>query len=280
VNRCQVSPDILGEQSDHRMAKAITSPWIEILGPAALRRACPLGTIRMVPTEIEEFWDLVEGSIEAHLGDQCAVGVMIAPMEGSTAQDVYPHHAIEIIAAQDEQHIPESYCGVPGVGGKSILTSAEDIAFSVNIGLPCVTKHDLRSVVQRLNASQQQVTTVQVVMRGPLKVFTPGLLDDEVVIWRRSQVDGLTKIADARITGRVASTDLLGTICRRVVGDDELEVRVALAQQCIKGVRQVFLSVIDRKANAQPRYLAQGFLRHAVNDQSPPEGDDTVAAFM
>jgi hypothetical protein len=49
-----------------------------------------------------------------------------------------------------------------------------------------MTEHDIWSCIQRLDASQQQVVTVEIIMRGPLEVLAAGLLSDKVVVRGRA----------------------------------------------------------------------------------------------
>ena len=89
----------------------------------------------------------------------------------------------------------------------------------------------MRELIQRVNAALQQVTGVQVIVGGPLEQFSPGLLDQEVVVRGAAYVARLPEIADPGVLLLVAMADVGGAVGRGVIGDDQLEILITLAEQ-------------------------------------------------
>jgi hypothetical protein len=69
---------------------------------------------------------------------------------------------------------------------------------------------------------------------------------------RSSAVLRVAQIDDARVAARVLAADLSGGIRGRVVGDDQLEVVEALAQDRVDRLANEPLSVEDRQTDAEP----------------------------
>jgi len=115
-----------------------------------------------------------------------------------------------------------------------------------------VSQDDLRVLVERRNAALDQVARVQVVVGGPLEQLAPGLLDQDVMIRRASDVARLPDVPDPRVLLRVATADIRGPVRRGVVRNDQLEVLIGLPEQSVERFGQVLLAVIDRKPDAQP----------------------------
>ena len=57
-------------------------------------------------------------------------------------------------------------------------------------------------------------------------------------------------VPNARIRARESTTDLLGSVRRRVVHDDQLEVPEGLGEMGLDGPGEIGLPVVDRKTGA------------------------------
>jgi hypothetical protein len=90
---------------------------------------------------------------------------------------------------------------------------------------------DVRELVQCLYAELQKITSVQVIVGRPLEQLPARLLDQEVMIRRAAYVALLPEIADPGILLLVATADIGGIVGRGIIGDNQLEILVALAEQ-------------------------------------------------
>ena len=125
----------------------------------------------------------------------------------------------------------------------------------------------------------QQVPAVEVVVRRPLEQLGAGLVERPVVVRGGADVDRLPEVADPRVLGQVLPADLLRAVGRGVVGDDQVEVAVALPQQGVQGLREVLLAVVDRKADTQPRLRVHVLLISGISCRSTAAaGSDSSSA--
>ena len=69
-------------------------------------------------------------------------------------------------------------------------------------------------------------------------------------------------VANPLVAGRERSADLLGRVVRGIVGDDQLEFAVILAEDRLDRLGEVTLAIVDRQSNADeglPASVATGF---------------------
>src|SRR5271165_3880743 len=78
-----------------------------------------------------------------------------------------------------------------------------------------------------------------------------GPADDEVHVRGKADVPRLAEIAHPGVLLLVATADVTGAVGRGVVRNDQLEIREALAEQGLKGLGDVFLAVVYRKADGE-----------------------------
>jgi len=103
-----------------------------------------------------------------------------------------------------------------------------------------------RVFIQHLNAPQQKIRSMNVVVCGPLKVFPGSKPERPIEISCRSNILGISVVADTRVTTPIASTDRLGSVRRGVVANDDLEVVEGLVEKRFDLFRNVPLAIIDR----------------------------------
>jgi hypothetical protein len=108
-----------------------------------------------------------------------------------------------------------------------------------------------------------------VVVGGPFEIRAVGQLEGAVEVGRRADVHGLAVIADARVGGGVALADRRRIVGRRVVGDDQLEVTVALSQDRLDGFGNMMLPVADRQPDADSRSFGHAQLRSLRPEVAP-----------
>ncbi len=113
-------------------------------------------------------------------------------------------------------------------------------------------------VLQLRQAPRGEGRVTEVVVRLPIEVISPGVLEDELEIPGGPDVGVLSDIAYARIPPGIAFTDLAGSIGGGVVGDEDLQVRMILGQQGVQGVGQVHLPIEDGDADAHQRRVLEG----------------------
>jgi len=70
------------------------------------------------------------------------------------------------------------------------------------------------------------------------------------VVSGQAQVSRVSRIPDARISGRVRAGDVLGPVVGGIVRDDQLEVAKCLDEERLSGLSEVSLTVADRKPDA------------------------------
>jgi hypothetical protein len=88
-----------------------------------------------------------------------------------------------------------------------------------------------------------------------------GHLKGEIEIARGADVRAVAVVSDARISRCVGSADLLGTVARAIVANDQLEIRIGLSEQRLERCDEESLAVVDGEADAQRRILG-GFGCH------------------
>lgn len=250
-DRRDEAPDVLGEQPGRRVQRARPAR-VQVDAAGALGRVRPLGAGGVVAPEVQQLRHLVERPVQGDLGDVRAVRVVVAVHRFHPAQHVGPHHPVEVVATGLEQQTAEALRRVRRVGGEPVLVGDRHLAVAVDDRLAGVREDHLRPLVQRLHAAPQQVPAVQVVVRCPLEQLAAGLVEDVVVVRRGADVAGQPQVPDARVLRGVPAADVLGPVARGVVGDDQLEVLVGLAEQGVERLGQVLLAVVHGQADAQP----------------------------
>ena len=206
----------------------------------------------MVAPEIQPIRNLVEPAVQAQLRDDGAVRVMVALLHRRPAQDLGPHNAVVVVATADEQQAPEALRRPRRRRVERVLERLGHGARVVDLCRPGVGEHDVRVLVERVDAALQQVAGVQVIVRRPLEQFAPRLLGDEVVVGGEPDVPRLAEIAYPGVLLLVASADVTGAVGRGVVRNYQLEIREALAEQGLERLGDVFLAVVYRKADGEP----------------------------
>ncbi len=87
-------------------------------------------------------------------------------------------------------------------------------------------------------------------MRSPLEVAASGFFEHDVVILRTTHIPGLADIADPLVSRLVCFADLLGAVCRAVVGNDQLEVGEGLSENRGQSLLQIILAIVNRQPNS------------------------------
>lgn len=200
----------------------------------------------------DQLGHLVEGTVQTDLGDERAVRVVVAVVRLHPAQHVGPHHPVEVVAAGLEEHAAEALGRARRVGGERVLVRDLHPAVAVDDRLVGVGEDDVGPLVQRVHAAPQQVPGVQVVVRGPLEQLAAALGEHVVVVGRGADVPGEPDVPDARVLRGVPAADVPGPVGRGVVGDDQLEVLVGLAEQGVERLGEVLLAVVDGQADTEP----------------------------
>jgi hypothetical protein len=117
-----------------------------------------------------------------------------------------------------------------------------------------MSQDNIRMLIKCIDAALQKFTTVQVIRSRPLEKFAARLIDHEVVVRGKAYIAWLADIADSGVFVRITMADFGGTVGRCIVRDNQLEILVALAEQGLYGLREVFLAIIDWKPDAEPGY--------------------------
>src|SRR6478735_5340850 len=84
-----------------------------------------------------------------------------------------------------------------------------------------------------------------------------------------TDVPGLAYVADSGVLIGVAPADVAGGVGRSVVGNDQLEVLVGLAEQRLDRLREIDLAVEGRQPDTQPRRRAQRRPAFHVSARAP-----------
>ena len=114
-----------------------------------------------------------------------------------------------------------------------------------------IGQHDVRPVVEHGDALLEKAIEADVVARRPLEIRRRRELEHAIVVAKHADV-GLWRWYRTRGSRSAsASTDRLGVVGRRVVGDDQLEVAEALIQQILDRLPNPFGAVVDRHADAE-----------------------------
>src|SRR5271166_6308568 len=79
-----------------------------------------------------------------------------------------------------------------------------------------------------------------------------GPADDEVHVRGQADVPRLAEIAHPGVLLLVTAADVTGAVGRGVVGNDQLEISKALAEQGFERLGDVFLAVVYRKTDGEP----------------------------
>ena len=108
--------------------------------------------------------------------------------------------------------------------------------------------HRIRGILQHLHASAKELPVAFVVMCRPFEIFPSGQLEDMVEIVDYARVPLESRIAYPFILFCVMPTNIPRFVLRRIVGNDQLEVFEILAENRIQGLSDIFLAVVDRKA--------------------------------
>jgi hypothetical protein len=194
----------------------------------------------------------VERAMQAQFRDDGAIRMMVAPLHRRPAEDLGPDNAIVVVAAVVEQQAPEAFWRPRACGVERVADSLDRGARVIDLRRPAVSEHDLRILVERVDAALKEVAGVQVVVRRPLEQLTPRLLGDEVVVGGKPDVPRLAEIAHPGILLLVATADVPGAIGRGVIRNDQLEISEGLAKQGLDRLADVLLAVVHRKADGEP----------------------------
>ena len=125
--------------------------------------------------------------------DDGAIRMMVAPLHRRPAEDLGPDNAVVVVAAVVEQQAPEAFRRPRARGVERVVDGLDRGARVVDLRCPAVSEHDLRVLVERVDAALKQVASVQVVVRRPLEQLTPRLLGDEVVVGETPMFRGWRK---------------------------------------------------------------------------------------
>jgi hypothetical protein len=183
---------------------------------------------------------------------------VVAVIRRDPAQHLGADHTVVVVAAVVEEHAAEADGRGGRRGGQRVLDGLHDLAVGVDDRRPAVGEHHVGMLVERGNAALDEVTAVEVVVRCPLEELAAAVPEDDVVIELAADVAGLSEVADPAVLGRVLPADVLRGVGGRVVGDDQLEVLVRLAEQRFDRFGEVRGSVVDGQADSQPRGAVRG----------------------
>ena len=158
----------------------------------------------MIAAEIQPVGDHAERAVQAEFGIDRPVGEMVAAVQVSPHQDLRPHDAVGVVVPAVEQHAPESFRRPRRIGGHRVQERLRNVSRGVDHCFPAVSEHGLGILVERVDASFQQVTGVEVIMGGHLEQLAPGLPDDEVVVGVQADVARLPNVTDPRVLFLIA----------------------------------------------------------------------------
>lgn len=252
VDRPGERPDVFVVQPGRRMAQPAGAARVHVGTAAPHRRMRPLRALGMIPPEVEPVRDLVKPAIKAQFGDDRAVRVVIALLHRRAAQHLGPDDAVVVVTPTAEQQAPEPLRRTGGGRVERVPVRVGHRARAVDPRAPGMRQHHIRVLIECIDTAFDQLTGVQIIARRPLEQLTPGLLDDHVVVRGEAHVGRLADVAHPRVLLYVALADVSGAVGRCVVGNDQLEILVGLAEQGIERFGEVRLAVIDRQPNGEP----------------------------
>src|SRR5215469_1836415 len=113
-------------------------------------------------------------------------------------------------------------------------------------------EYDARVLIEGGDTPLKQVTGIEVIAGRPLEQLAPGLIRHKVVVRREPHISGLPKVSNSGVLPRIAPANVRSPVDRRVVGDNELEILIALAKEGLDGLRHIRLTVENGEPDGQP----------------------------
>jgi hypothetical protein len=130
------------------------------------------------------------------------------------------------------------------------IVHAKVAAVLVHILTQRVAQDDVGRLIENGEAMLQVIGGEVIVVSRPEKELSASEFRDAVVIRSEADVCGIAGITHARIGGCVGLANLLSAVGRGVVADDQLQIAIGLPKHTFNCLPEVFLSVINGKADA------------------------------
>ena len=145
---------------------------------------------------------------------------------------------------------------------RDIRYLADDGTFGVDLLGRGVCQHHLRAHLHGLHAQLDVFRMEQVVVRRPLEVLPAGEMEALVEVRSCADIRRVAYIADPGVAGVPPAGDLLRPVGGGVVRDDQLEIRVGLAENRPNRLVEVGIPILDGQTDADGWLL----LGHRVLD--------------
>jgi hypothetical protein len=116
-----------------------------------------------------------------------------------------------------------------------------------------LSEHCLRIAVESLDATFDQRARADVVVCGQTDVITASELDGEILVVDAADVDTVPVLPGPIVSHGKGTTDVGGTVRRRVVGDHEFDVAEDLVENRLDRLGHEVGAVVDRHPDGHPR---------------------------
>ncbi len=177
-------------------------------------------------------------------------------MDTGRGQDTGSHQTeygeVEALLGDD---IGESLHGVARPDVWEVRDLADHCAVGVDLLGGGVRQHHLRAHFQGFEAQLDVLGVEQVVVRGPLEVLAAGETEALMEVGCCADIRRVAYIAHPAVVGFPTEGDLLRAVGGSVVGDDQLEIRVGLAEDRPYRLVEVCLPILDGQPDADSWFL-------------------------
>ena len=208
---------------------AATGPAPRVQRGASVAHVLGHGSL-VFSTEVQPLLHLSKSAVQDELDIEHPICEMVTSLLSYTSQSRGPDDSVLVVMTSLVEHAPKPVRRPRCVEGRSGAECANHAARTVHHCRPRMRQHCVWIVVERLDATQQQVTPIKIVVSSTLVQLSPGLPYKEDVVRDEADIALLTDISDTTILPGVAKADFRRAVRRCVVRHDQLEILVGLSE--------------------------------------------------